>query len=530
MHVCSFVRRQTIWLAVALLSFLTLPTRHASAGPAFINPPAITVQPTNALAGSGEDVAFTVSAVDGNIPPQPLTFHWRVNGTIIAGANVSSSANSSTLIVSNLTTATYSVIVSNMVTNVVSSNATLLVVNPVPRRLGTGLITATTNVGTTNVFVPITLRGSGREKSASFTLLFTNAFTNTQFATTLPNSTVTTTLGLIAMTNITANPTNTSGPPVTNVFRSGAAGVTVRLNSGTIPPGLQTLGTFQFDLVGSNRANFDAALKFATNLAPIAATNANGASLAITANVDACLEPISPQPTLQTASGLYISSMNVKNPGMDAIPVLDVFALKLGNAVSNVLVSNQLGVVVSTNRFTNLVTYANAQGATTARPLNDPVIFAVDGRGSNCPIDLTLSAPSLPYAQLRNLQPGESRTVTLEFAVPGNPTTLSNAAFAIYRGTALNLIAYVNINPIPKTMTSTGMGPGSVFYLEFNTLRGHTYYIQYVDQLPFSSTNANTVFPGVPGTGGVVRWVDNGSPKTDLPFKGAHFFRVFESF
>ena len=153
------------------------------------------------------------------------------------------------------------------------------------------------------------------------------------------------------------------------------------------------------------------------------------------------------------------------------------------------------------------------------------MIFATTGSGSNCPVDFIGTAASLPYAQLFDLQPGESRVATLEFAVPGNPVSLSNAAFAAFRGTQLNPTVYVDPTPLPFT----GSGMSGVFYLEFNTLYGHTYYIQYVDQLPFTFTNGNTVFPGITGTGGKVRWVDNGSPKTDLPFTSAHFYRVFRT-
>ncbi len=534
MHVFSFVARRLFSLAACSCLLVLLTAGPASAFVGTTNaPPSILLQPTNAIAGSGEDIAFTVVATDTNTPPLALTnFQWRVNGFNLTGANVVTQTNgaqiTSTLVVSNLAvSASYSVVIANTATNVVSSNANLLLVNPVPRRLGTGLITASTNSGTTNVFVPITLRGTGRENFVSFTLLFTNAFTNTMFSTTNANVTITTNLTLVTLTNFSANPTNANGPLVTNVFISSAAGISFKLSSGTLAPGLQTLGTFQFDLAGNSPAVFDAALQFATNAAPVVATNVNGLGLTISANIEPCLEPISSEPTFQPVSGYFISQMLVKNPSMNVMSAVDVLALKLGSAVSNVLVSNNLGVVVGTNLVTNLVTYANAQGTNIAFPAADPVIFAVTGGGSNCPVDLTGTTPALPYAQLYDLQPGEARVVTLEFDVPGSPTTLSNAAFALFRGTQLNPVAYVNLTPLP--LTSNGMS-GATFYLEFNTLKGHTYYIQYVDQLPFSFTNGSTVFPGVAGTGGVVRWVDNGSPKTDLPFKGAHFYRIFESF
>ncbi|MEO7679011.1 MAG: immunoglobulin domain-containing protein, partial [Verrucomicrobiota bacterium] len=83
-------------------------------------PPTIISQPASQNAAAGEDVTFTVSAVGGN----PKFYQWRKNGLALPGQT------NSTLLLSAVTTnnnGSYSVIVSNSVGTVTSSNATLLV-------------------------------------------------------------------------------------------------------------------------------------------------------------------------------------------------------------------------------------------------------------------------------------------------------------------------------------------------------------------------------------------------------------------
>ena len=146
MHVCSPVVHRIAKLATRLGALICLTVSPFVVVAATNAPPGILVQPANAIAGSGEDIAFAVTATDTNVPALAVTnFQWRFNGGVLGGANVVNQTNgsqiTSTLIASNLSTGTYSVAVANTATNIVSSNAVLFVVNPVPRRLGTGLIT-----------------------------------------------------------------------------------------------------------------------------------------------------------------------------------------------------------------------------------------------------------------------------------------------------------------------------------------------------------------------------------------------------
>ncbi len=84
--------------------------------------PSITSQPTNQTVTAGANVTFTVAATGAS----PLSYQWRFNTTNIAGAI------NATLTLTNLQLAdggNYSVVVSNSVSSVTSSNA-ILTVNP----------------------------------------------------------------------------------------------------------------------------------------------------------------------------------------------------------------------------------------------------------------------------------------------------------------------------------------------------------------------------------------------------------------
>ena len=96
-----------------------------------INPPAITTQPTNQEVFWGATATFTVAASGG----LPLSYQWQANGmNLTDGGNVAGSATS-TLTLDNVSLAdvgTYSVIVSNAVGVISSSNAFLKVISSSP--------------------------------------------------------------------------------------------------------------------------------------------------------------------------------------------------------------------------------------------------------------------------------------------------------------------------------------------------------------------------------------------------------------
>jgi uncharacterized repeat protein (TIGR03803 family) len=91
------------------------------------SPPLIATQPTNVTISPGGTAIFSVNAVG----TEPLSYQWRSNGFNLAdGGNVSGSGSSALTIV-NATegnNATYSVLVSNSLGSVVSTNAVLAVI------------------------------------------------------------------------------------------------------------------------------------------------------------------------------------------------------------------------------------------------------------------------------------------------------------------------------------------------------------------------------------------------------------------
>lgn len=91
--------------------------------------PQITQQPMSRTNNAGTTATFSVVATS----PTPLSYLWKKNGTALSdGGNISGSTNSTLTIttVSNSDATSYSVCVSNLAGAVLSSNATLTVIDP----------------------------------------------------------------------------------------------------------------------------------------------------------------------------------------------------------------------------------------------------------------------------------------------------------------------------------------------------------------------------------------------------------------
>jgi len=124
-------------------------------------PPFIVSQPVNQTVIAGANPTFNVVAGGS----QPLSYQWRFNGTNISAATRSS------FTVTNAQPANaglYSVLVSNSVSSLLSSNA-LLTVNPGPSLLRVGDASAASGA---TVTVPVLLTASGNENALQFSLNF----------------------------------------------------------------------------------------------------------------------------------------------------------------------------------------------------------------------------------------------------------------------------------------------------------------------------------------------------------------------
>src|SRR5207253_10606539 len=124
--------------------------------------PFIVSQPQSQTVVSGANATFSVGAAG----TPPLSYQWFFNSSnLIAGASASSLTSSNAQLAN---AGTYSVLVSNAISSVLSSNATLTV-NPGP----TLLRVADANVASGGtVTVPVLLSANGTENALSFSLNF----------------------------------------------------------------------------------------------------------------------------------------------------------------------------------------------------------------------------------------------------------------------------------------------------------------------------------------------------------------------
>jgi hypothetical protein len=111
--------------ALTASEILAIYTAGSSGKCATPNPPAILLQPTNQITVAGDNITFSVLAGG----TQPLTYQWRLNGTNLTAATASSLALANVQLSDS---GSYSVLISNSVGTLLSSNAVLTVTAPPP--------------------------------------------------------------------------------------------------------------------------------------------------------------------------------------------------------------------------------------------------------------------------------------------------------------------------------------------------------------------------------------------------------------
>jgi hypothetical protein len=500
MHLSSLVGRRHTHAVAAICSGLFawwVAPPAASAQPN--TPPLITRQPVGGIAGVGESFAFGVAATG----TEPFTYQWFFKGSKVAHGT------GARLLLTNLNVSqsgNYSVIVSNIVGGMVSSNAVLGVQTEVPRRLGTSRILQLES----QVGVPIILRASGQENAISFSLRYnTNAYSNPAFLTIYSNAVIDLTL-----------------------THSGVAGLALTLPAEeTFRAGYRLVGLMRFDLAAGYKS-IQGGLAFATNPVPIAAVSSDAVSLPISASIQPLRVLSTSDPQLNDQSGLFEQKLMIGNPGAEVMTNLNIAVYGL-----------------SADSHSNAITFFNAQTNLTTCPLNDCEVyvecdcscdfydpfwgFCYDYAycsDNDCTSYTTGTTVSTPNAQINNLLPGESREVTLEFYVTDH-LTVPKPLYSI--SLAAPLVSKVSTSPPPLTITGSRYTSDHVFLVEFTTALGLSYYVQYAstpDELAENSSQVKTALPVVKGTGGSVQWIDNGPPKTDSPpINGARFYRVLQS-
>ncbi len=126
----------------------------------------------------------------------------------------------------------------------------------------------------------------------------------------------------------------------------------------------------------------------------------------------------------------------------------------------------------------------------------------------------------VPYLHYGPLPPGQSVTLTAEYYV-ADRRTVPRPEYEPLLGPLRRVVASGG----SVFAITTARFTNGVFILDFQTLAGRQYYIQYVEDL--NSQAWQTAVPAVLGTGSRVQWVDRGPPKTQSPPAGqaARFYR-----
>ncbi|HVR34912.1 MAG TPA: immunoglobulin domain-containing protein, partial [Methylomirabilota bacterium] len=324
--------------------------------------PGITRQPEGGLAGVGESFQFEVE-VEGT---PPFAYQWRFNRSAMSGQT------NQTLVLTNVTfsrAGEYSVVVTNSLGSVTSSNALLHVTDQSPRFLATGAVKPGAEAKVQILFI-----GNGTENSVSFSLGFDT------------NVLITHPIFEAAATNATISLDRTQD-------EEGSVGVTVALDGeGRFEPGQQVLGQFLFVMGGGDDV-FEGGLIFTNAPVDIRASNTFGQALVLEAGVVPSLTPAGP-PVLNRQSGLFEHRMTAGNPG--------------AMTVSNLLL---IASGLASDSLTNLITLYNAQGTVGGAGFTPGV--AVDLRGAFA---------GEPFVRLRDIAPAESRPLTLEYYVSDHQT------------------------------------------------------------------------------------------------------------
>ena len=247
----------------------------------------------------------------------------------------------------------------------------------------------------------------------------------------------------------------------------------------TLPPGqqmpAQTLRLVDAVFALASPAWREAELVFGNTPTPLAAADSGGGALAVLDWVDPILQP-GPLPEVPDAqSGLFEQRLTLANVSAYPFSGLQVLVRDLGE--------DSLGIP---RRL------ANASGATNG----------------------------VPYVYYGPLLPGEEVELNLGYYVADRRSP-PVPAFEVRSVPAQEFTAS---GGLVFTITSVRLVEGRAI-LEFLSLAGRRYYIQYVDE--FGSIAWKTALPEIRGTGARVQWIDDGPPKTTSrpTSEGSRFYR-----
>ena len=433
--------------------------------------PSITVQPVSQTLTAGGSVTFSVAATG----TAPLGYQWRKDGVAISGAT----GNTLTLTGLLATDAgVYSAVVSNAAGSATSSSALLTVNAATDRTLAVGSPSATDNG---QVVAPVTFSAVGNENAINVVIQFdTNVVTNPRvvLGTNPPPAGLTAIsgggrhgAGLSSIYDATLNVVTTN---------AGTVSINVRLPAGeTLPAGPSQLLSVIFQPVSGVTAQA-ASAQAGLSVASVSAQTTDGTALGAAGTVLPGVAPAAVSSVANNQTGLFTQTVSVSNPS--AVDMVGVW----------VVVKN-----LNTDPTRLKIDLWNRSGMTTN---------------------------SDPYVVLNRVAAGQSVNVTLEYYVrdraKGGPsptiqlvvTGIPQAGIAGTVQVAVSRLLYTN----------------GTFYVSFGTQAGLNYYVQYAPEA--TSTNWETSYPAVLGTGRQVQWTDSGPPRTtSIPSSGTNrFYRVYQ--
>ena len=443
--------------------------------------PSITTQPASRAVASGQTATFSVTASG----TAPLSYQWRKNGTSIAGATAASYTTPGTTAADN--GALYSVIVSNSLGSVLSSNATLTVNNPpaiTSQPVGTmvtGGQTATFSVTATGTG-PLSYqwRKNGSNiagaTASSYTTSATTATDNgAQYSVVISNS-----VGNIASNAVTLTvntPPSITTQPASKTVVAGQTATFSVTATGTAPLSYQW---------SKNGANISLATS-ASYTTPATTTADNGAQFTVvvtnsvgnaTSNVAALTVNAATFLLSANPTSLSFGSVNVGSSKM-----LSVTISNAGN--SNVTISSvsQSGPGFSASGVSSGLILAGGQTAT----LN--VTFAPSSTGSATgSVSVSSNATNSPLSI--GLTGSGVQPVQHSVNLTWNASTSTVMGYYAYRGT-------VSGGPYTKLNTAAN---GSTTFTDSTVQSGLTYFyvVTAVDSAGAESSDSNAVSATIP--------------------------------
>jgi hypothetical protein len=121
-----------------------------------------------------------------------------------------------------------------------------------------------------------------------------------------------------------------------------------------------------------------------------------------------------------------------------------------------------------------------------------------------------------PYLQYNYpVLPGSPLTFTAEYYSP-NRVSVPHPTFTVELVSPVILVAPPGtVQPVARPPVV--LAPDHAFLIDFQSVKGATYYILYTDSVNLRSAAWNVAQPPIIGTGYDVQWVDDGPPKTKSP-------------